>query len=435
MRRHVPNVGTGLLSKGKAPTPSAPSPRVPGGGPAVRRAPICILRETSTNRYSVNVLIGLIRQAGLPWVVARSEAEVARRAEEAGRAFALYSFMTPDLPIVRAEVAALRPRLPGVRWLAGGAHPTADPEGTLALGFHHVVAGEAERVLGPFLHEGDGPPVIRDPDGGPPDLDPYPAHVWGRPGPVEITRGCRGGCRFCSVGRRRVRHRGLQAVVAAARAMVAEGRRVIRFVTPDALAYGGSLEAVAGLLAALRKVGAEPVLGAFPSEVRPERVTPEAVALLRTHCHNRTLVIGGQSGSDRVLRFLGRGHTVADVVRAAAHAREGGLRPLVDLIFGIPGETAQEQAATVELARLLQREHGARIHAHYFHPLPGTPLWGADPAPLEPETRAFLKRAERAGTLDGDWRAQIALAQDLREWANRGWIRARSPSRPDVPTS
>ncbi|NOY45388.1 MAG: TIGR04013 family B12-binding domain/radical SAM domain-containing protein [Deltaproteobacteria bacterium] len=401
----------------------------------MRKSPICVLRETPTNRYSVNVLVGLIQQAGLPWVVARSGAEVVRLASGAGRAFALYSFMTPDLPTVRAEVAALRPRLPGVRWLAGGAHPTADPEGTLAMGFDHVVVGEAERVLGPFLRDGDGPSVLRDPDGGPPDLDPYPARVAGRPGPVEITRGCRGGCRFCSVGRRRVRHRGLPTVVAAARAMVTEGRRVIRFVTPDALAYGGGLKAVADLLAALRTAGAEPVLGAFPSEVRPERVTPEAVALLRTHCHNRTLVIGGQSGSDRVLRFLGRGHTVDDVVQAAARARRGGLRPHVDLIFGIPGETSEEQAATVELARLLQREHGAKIHAHYFHPLPGTPLWGADPTPLDPKTRAFLERAERAGTLDGDWRAQIALAQDLREWASRGWIRAKSTSRPDVPTS
>ena len=435
MRKWVPNVGTRLLSKGKDPTPSKPSRPVSNAGPAVRRAPICILRETPTNRYSVNVLAGLIRQTGLPWVVARSEAEVVRLAGQSGRAFGLYSFMTPDLPVVWAEIAALRPRLPGVRWLAGGPHPTADPEGTLAMGFDHVVVGEAERVLGPFLQEGDGPSVIRDPDGGPPDLDPYPARVVGRPGPVEITRGCRGGCRFCSVGRRRVRHRGLPAVVAAARALVAEGRRVIRFVTPDALAYGGSLAAVAELLSALRGVGAEPVLGAFPSEVRPERVTPEAVALLRTHCHNRTLVIGGQSGSDRVLRFLGRGHTVADVVQAAAHARKGGLRPHVDLIFGIPGETPEEQAATVELARLLQRDHGARIHAHYFHPLPGTPLWGSDPEPLEPETRAFLKRAERAGTLDGDWRAQIAFAKDLREWAERGWIRAKSTSRPNVLTS
>ncbi len=381
---------------------------------------LCILRETPTNRYSLNAVAALVEAAGVAWRSARSARDL--EAAAAPGTAVLYSFMTPDLERVRGEVAALRPRLPGVRWVAGGAHPSADPEGTLALGFDHVFVGEAERTLGPFLAAGDGPAVIRDPEGGPAELDPFPALSEARPGPVEITRGCRGGCRFCAVGRRRVRHRSPEAVLAAAGPMVAAGRRVIRFITPDALAYGGGLGAVEELLKGLRARGAEPVLGTFPSEVRPERVTPEAAELVARLCHNRTLVIGGQSGSDRVLRLLGRGHTVADVVAAARNAAGAGLRPHVDVIFGIPGETPDEQAATVELCRELHRGFGARIHAHYFHPLPGTPLWGADPEPLYPETETFLVGAERAGYLDGSWRDQIALARRIREWAERGWI-------------
>ncbi|WP_461394591.1 TIGR04013 family B12-binding domain/radical SAM domain-containing protein [Deferrisoma sp.] len=381
---------------------------------------LCILRETRANRYSLNAVAALVEREGIPWRPARSVRDVARLAGPG--ATVLYSFMTPELARVRREVGALRPRLPGVRWVAGGAHPSADPEGTLALGFDHVFAGEAERTLGPFLAAGDGPAVIRDPEGGPAELDPFPALSEARPGPVEITRGCRGGCRFCAVGRRRVRHRSPEAVVAAAARMVAAGRRVIRLITPDALAYGGGLGAVEDLLKGLRARGAEPVLGTFPSEVRPERVTPEAAELVARLCHNRTLVIGGQSGSDRVLRFLGRGHTVADVVAAARNAAGAGLRPHVDVIFGIPGETPEEQAATANLARELHRAFGARIHAHYFHPLPGTPLWEADPESLYPETEAFLVGAERAGYLDGSWREQIELARRIRGWAERGWI-------------
>ncbi len=382
-----------------------------------------LLRETRHNRYSLNALAALLSGSRVPWAVARTPEEVAGFLGTEPCAAVLYSFMTPAVEAVRDELLHLRSRFPRARWIAGGAHPSADPEGTLALGFDHVFAGEADRTLPWFLSRGDGERVIRDPEGGPPDLDPIPPLIPERPGPVEITRGCRGACRFCSVGRRAVRHRSPGAVLAAARTLRRTGRTVARFITPDALAYGGGLGAVAELLGALRGEGMEPVLGAFPSEVRPERVTPEAAEVLARYCHNRVVVLGGQSGSDAVLRRLRRGHTVADVLRAARALRAAGLTPHVDLIFGLPGESPGEQAATVELARRLIREAGARIHAHYFHPMPGTPLWSEDPAPLLPETLRFLERAERGGALDGSWRDQVRLAARVRRWADEGLIR------------
>ena len=382
-----------------------------------------LLRETRHNRYSLNALAAILSGSGIRWAAARTPEEVAGFLGSEPRATVLYSFMTPALVAVGDEIQGLRARFPRARWVAGGAHPSADPEGTLALGFDHVFAGEADRTLPWFLSRGDGERVIRDPEGGPPDLDPIPPLVSERPGPVEITRGCRGACRFCSVGRRAVRHRSPGAVLDAARTVRRSGRTVVRFITPDALAYGGGLGAVAELLGALRREGMEPVLGAFPSEVRPDRLTPEAAEVLARYCHNRTVVLGGQSGSDAVLRRLRRGHTVADVLRAARTLRAAGLTPHVDLIFGLPGETPEEQGATVKLARRLVREAGARIHAHYFHPLPGTPLWCEDPVPLLPETLGFLERAEGGGVLDGSWRDQVRLAARVRKWAAEGLIR------------
>ncbi len=382
-----------------------------------------LLRETRHNRYSLNALAAILSGSRVPWAVARTPDGVAGFLASAPRAVVLYSFMTPALEAVRDEVLGLRARFPRARWVAGGPHPTADPEGTLALGFDHVFAGEAERTLPRFLSRGEGDRVIRDPDGGPRHLDPIPPLVPDRPGPVEISRGCRGTCRFCSVGRRPVRHRSPGAVLEAARVLRRTGRTVVRFITPDALAYGGGLGAVEELLRALRAEGMEPVLGAFPSEVRPERVTPAAAGVLARYCHNRVVVLGGQSGSDAVLRRLRRGHGVADVVRAALTLRGAGLSPHVDLIFGLPGESPGEQAATVSLARRLIREAGARIHAHYFHPLPGTPFWSEDPAPLYPGTLRFLESAERGGALDGSWRDQARLAARVRTWADEGLIR------------
>ncbi len=397
---------------------------------------IALVRQTRTNQYTVNVLTAVLDACGVPWETCGTGADLcaaARRAAGRGeRALALYSFPTPSLLAVREEVRGARESAPGALFLAGGPHASADPEGTLALGFDHAFVGEAEELLPPFLAAGgDGEPILVGRGGVP--LDACPPFGRGRHGPVEITRGCAFGCGFCAVGRRPPRHRGPASVLEAAEDLVRRGRPVLSFVTPDALSYGGGLAALAQLLASLRAAGVAPQLGIFPSEVRPERVTPEAMEVLREHCRNRTLVIGAQSGSEGVLRRLRRGHTVEDVERAARLARRWGFLPHVDLIFGLPDETLDDRRATAALARRLRRETGARLHAHYFHPLPGTPLWGREPTPLDPETRAFLGELRAAGAEDGYWEAQERWAWEILDWARRGWIRAPGAGDAEAP--
>ncbi len=393
---------------------------------------IAVLRETRTNRYSLNTLTGILDACEIPWVTAESLAGLLRAAHEAlvsgTRTLVGYSFMTPDLPRVRDEVRHVRDVLPRAVLVAGGAHPTADPEGTLALGFHHVLPGWVEGTLPRFLDSGgDGSAIICDPGGRPPSPDPFPPFGEGRFGPLEITRGCDWGCAFCAVGRRTVRHRGRTSILEAGERLLAAGRRKLFFITPDALGYGEGLETLDDLMGELVTMGLAPVLGTFPSEVRPERVTPEALRIVARHCANRTLVIGAQSGSDAVLRRLRRGHTVEDVERAAMTAREAGFLPHLDLIFGLPGETRDERLATMQLARKLRHQAGARVHAHYFHPLPGTPLWGQKPSPLDEETRTFLLGLRRGGAEDGSWEEQERWAWEILEWARRGWILAPVP--------
>lgn len=386
------------------------------------------LRRTRANQYSLNAVTAVLDACDVAWSVWDDPRQLG--APGGRRSLVLYSFMTTDLGWVRDEVAALRRERPGLVLVAGGAHATADPVGTLALGFDHVFAGEAERSLSAFLRQGgEGEAVLRDPDGGPPALDDFPPFGRGRWGPVELSRGCRWGCAFCAVGRRRVRHRSPEVVLAAVERLRAAGRRTVAFITSDALSYGDGLGDLEHLLRGVRALGAGPVLGTFPSEVRPERLTLDAAELLGRYCHNRTVVIGAQSGSDDVLRRLGRGHTVGQVVEAARNARAAGLEPHVDLIVGLPEETLEERLATIALARQLRRETGARIHAHYFHPLPGTLLWGQDPTPLDPETRRALLDLRAGGAEDGYWQEHERWTWRVIEWARRGWIQTpRTPA-------
>src|SRR5262249_17506722 len=143
-----------------------------------------------------------------------------------------------------------------------------------------------------------------------------------------------------------------------------------------------------------------------------EHVTPEAMRILSRYVDNRTLVIGGQSGSEHVLDATRRGHGVADVERAVRTALDAGFVPDVDLLLGLPGERSGDRLASVSLAERLVG-WGARVHGHAFMPLPGTPLRDAAPEAIEPEIATRLARLEAAGAMHGAWRGQIVLAADL----------------------
>jgi hypothetical protein len=67
-------------------------------------------------------------------------------------------------------------------------------------------------------------------------------------------------------------------------------------------------------------------------------------------------------------------------------------------------------------------EHGAKIHAHTYLPLPGTPLFHEDPSRLDPETRNELINWERKKKLDGWWKEQETMAWKIVEWRDKGFI-------------
>jgi B12-binding domain/radical SAM domain protein len=362
------------------------------------------------------------------------------------------SFATADLATTTTLVAELRaPAACPPFLVAGGPHPSARPAEVLQLGVDAVVVGEGEAALPALLArlaEGEPPAGVPGvatlaPDGslaqGPRpraiDLDDYPpmgvAHR--RFGPIEITRGCPCACAFCQTSflfGGRMRHRSLEQIVAWVRRAMERGYSYVRFVTPNAFAYQSedngrtaNLDAIEHLLREMAAlVGRERVyFGTFPSEVGPETVTPEAVALVRRYCGNDNLIFGAQTGSDRLLRTLRRSHTVADVYRATEAIVAGGIRPVVDLIFGLPGEGAGDVTATIRLMEDLVGM-GAVIHTHTFMPLPGTPLENAPPGRVDPALHPLLDRLASQGHQIGQWRRQeeIALRTGTDAGANAG---------------
>lgn len=379
------------------------------------------------NRYSVNALAGALETDGPPGLRAVFPGTPAETLAElsVGRgagAAAAFSFFTCQKEGAAALLKKLKKAAPAAVLIAGGPHPSALPGETLAMGFDYVVAGEGELTFPRLLSAiaaGNPPPrgVLR---GAPADLSAYPPFSarWGLFGAIEITRGCPYACAYCQTSflfGARPRHRPVSAILRAMETMFARGLKDVRFITPDAFAYGSAdgratnTEALRELLESAGKLasakGGRVFAGSFPSEVRPDHVTHEALELVKKYAANRRLVIGAQAASPRLLREIRRGHGPGEVLEAARLCREHRLTPYFDFIFGLPGETREDEDAAMEMIQTLV-SMGAMIHTHAFMPLPGTPLAGAPGGKISRRMRNFIEKLESRGKAFGKWRAQ-----------------------------
>ncbi len=374
-----------------------------------------------------------------------------QRADAGDTVVAAWSFYSASFAPCAEELAWVRERLEGRRVLciAGGVHATAETAQTLRAGFDLVAVGEGERTLiellgrlkrgeDPRATRGmarlEGDRLVQNGRGEGIQLDDFPPFAADNRkfGPIEITRGCIYACRFCQtpfINKARFRHRSVENVARWVRVMREAGKRDVRFISPTSLSYGSpdesvNLEAVEQFLAAVREAaGPEGRIfyGTFPSEVRPEHVTPESLAVLKRWVDNDNLIIGGQSGSERILQRSHRGHDVEAIVRAVRNAVQAGFLPNVDFILGLPEETEEDLSATVALMERLS-ELGARVHGHTFMPLPGTPFRDAPPGRVEGAIERKLEQLASQGRLYGHWKRQAVLAEEI---ANRREPRAR----------
>ncbi|MHB8769609.1 MAG: radical SAM family heme chaperone HemW [Syntrophales bacterium] len=92
-------------------------------------------------------------------------------------------------------------------------------------------------------------------------------------------------------------------------------------------------------------------------EVNPGDVDPPYLRTLRSAGVNR-LTIGCQSFDDALLAFLGRRHTARQARDAVEAARAAGFANIgIDLIFGIPGQSADDWQNTLATACSLRPDH------------------------------------------------------------------------------
>jgi len=352
-----------------------------------------------------------------------------------------FSFSTPAAKEVSSYVKSIK-QLKNVNCflIAGGPHPSGAPIETLKMGFDTVVIGEGENVLPMLLKYifSDSPldnlPGVGFIKNGNPklnfkrdevDLDKFPTFAWKHKlyRPFEISRGCPYGCYYCQctyLFGRRMRHRSISRIIEEAKKILKLKKRWdFRFISPNALAYGSdgfspNVSKLQLLLKNIRKIEGDKRIffGTFPSEVRPEFVSEKTLEPILKYADNTAITIGAQSGSQRILDAINRQHTVSDIYEAVETALKCGFTPNLDIIFGLPGETPEDQKQTLKMIKYFASK-GVKAHLHYFIPLPGTPFWRHTPSPISNDVKKELGKLIRERKAFGAWISQQSYSAQI----------------------
>jgi tRNA-2-methylthio-N6-dimethylallyladenosine synthase len=199
---------------------------------------------------------------------------------------------------------------------------------------------------------------------------------------LTVQEGCDKFCSFCVVPYTRGAEfsRPVARVLAEARRLVAQGAREITLLGQNVNAYhgegpGGGTWGLGRLLRAMAEIPGLARLRYTTSH--PRDVDEELVAAHRDLPSLMPFLhLPVQSGSDRVLAAMNRGHTAEDFLRVVDRLREArpDLALSSDFIVGHPGEAAADFEATLALIR---RVGFASAFSFKYSPRPGTPAAGA----------------------------------------------------------
>jgi threonylcarbamoyladenosine tRNA methylthiotransferase MtaB len=221
-----------------------------------------------------------------------------------------------------------------------------------------------------------------------------------------VQDGCDNHCAYCIVPAARGVPRSVpvDAVVAQAGALVAAGAREIVLTGINLGRFSDGEVQLPGLVTAVARTG---IYRLRLSSIEPPDVTPELLDVFqaeRAVCPH--LHVPLQSGSDEVLRAMGRSYTVAEYVEVVARAREAcpGLAVSTDVIAGLPGEAEEHHRATMALC---EQVGFARMHVFRYSERAGTRA--AALPQVDPRTRS--RRAEELRELGAELSDRYARQQ------------------------
>ncbi len=320
--------------------------------------------------------------------------------------------MTFTLIDVVDTLDAVKRACPDCVVVLGGPHVHIYPEESLDLpGVDYLVVGEGEVTFARLLEDLDRPALLREIPGlvfrddgevvntGIPDYNraldelPYPPRelvpverytsILARRSPITTmftSRGCPYKCLFCDRP-----HLGKRFRAHSAEYVVDEMEASLRLGIKEFIIYDDTFTVnrrrVLDICDRIVQRGLEV---SWDIRARVDNVDEEVLgALRRAGCER--IHYGVEAGTDRILEVLNKGITVRQALDAFKATRRVGIQTLAYFMLGVPSETREDVARTVELAKRLEPDY---VLFSILCPYPATEvyreglrrgLWGGDP--------------------------------------------------------
>jgi tRNA A37 methylthiotransferase MiaB len=192
---------------------------------------------------------------------------------------------------------------------------------------------------------------------------------------IRVAWGCMGDCSYCGIrlGMGPFRSKPLDAIERELQAGLAKGYRRFQTVAADLGAYGQDCgSSAANLFRAILGKREHYRMGMVDLNVawmirQPETV--EAMGAAREKVER--LQVPVQSGSDRILQLMRRGHRAAPAIGALNALAKAcpNARRSTHVVVGFPGETEDDFAQSVDL---ISRTPGWRVNVYAYSDRPGT---------------------------------------------------------------
>lgn len=297
------------------------------------------------------------------------------------------TLMSPDYPDAIRAIRVVKEVVPSSKVVVGGYHPTIGTEEMAADPLiDHIIVGEGEIAFPDMacaIASGSRPDrIIR---GEMPDVDALPfmdrelfdclelPYDFFLPMPfatILAGRGCPYNCHFCSPAGKlmhgyRIRRRKVAGVLDEIGLLVdTYGIRSLQFWDD---CFTEDPRWVDAFCDGYRRRGFRLP---FVCQTRSDIICKHPAMMKRLRATGLVMAsIGFESGSDRVLKFMNKGVTVKQNLRAAAICHALGIKIWAYHMYGIPTETPAEAAET---ARMVERIRPYRSSAAFFTPHPGS---------------------------------------------------------------
>ena len=192
---------------------------------------------------------------------------------------------------------------------------------------------------------------------------------------VPIIQGCDNFCSYCIVPYRRGRERSrpVKEIVDEVKELVCRGVKEVTLLGQNVDSYGRDLPETPDLADLLCELNATDGLARIrfltnhPKDMSPRLI--DRVACLDKVCEEISLPV--QSGSNDILKAMGRGYTVERYLEliTGVRSRIPGVALSTDVIVGFPGETEEQFQETFDLLSALRFD---TVHVATYSPRPGT---------------------------------------------------------------